>query len=715
MADVATLGLAVDSSQVKSATADLNRFNAASATASNAVQRLKYSSGQLGPTMQSVAAMAKRAGISTDEMAAKLNANHLAAQKLNAASQTAVKGMQSLSEQSRRSANDNQELGKQTDKARGSLETFASRFTRGLIAGIAITAVRDLTRTVLALNAALAATADTAQRVSIGGQQFQGLQTAAAYKGIGNADFNSSMLSFNQQVSLARNGLGTLQTLLSSNGKTVSDTATTFGVIADLVKRASGDTARQFSILQQAGLPATTEYIRLMEQGSSAIQKQADASSKLSDQQLADAKKINDKWNEYWTNFENWGKRAVVNVIDAMRGIQTNIPQQIPQSGNPTRITVYASPQEKDNTPPKPVFDPELAKQQIALEQQRLGLLSPLATAQDVVRAKQLEINAAALNNVNISKQQADALKLVTLAQFEMNRVNQQAQIGVFNLDAANKAAQDTLKAWVAQKLLDPANEQQMAAARTMLAKSTEQLADAAKVASAPLEGLQRLINEGSNLRGVLDQGVVSGLNSVENALVDITSGTVTAADGFKNLSQSVIRSIEQMIIKMTIITPMAKALQAALGAFGIGGGSINLGGPGGPVPFANALGNVFPANDNGISRFSSQVVSKPTMFAFANGVGLMGEAGAEAIMPLQRGPDGKLGVRAAGGGGMPVINIINQTSGQVEQGGVKQNADGSIDVVIRNAVTGVLVDDAAKNGPISKAFAARQAGFGAR
>jgi lambda family phage tail tape measure protein len=49
-------------------------------------------------------------------------------------------------------------------------------------------------------------------------------------------------------------------------------------------------------------------------------------------------------------------------------------------------------------------------------------------------------------------------------------------------------------------------------------------------------------------------------------------------------------------------------------------------------------------------------VVSGATAFPMADGrTGLMGEAGAEAIMPLSRGPGGKLGVRASGGGGAPV------------------------------------------------------------
>jgi phage-related minor tail protein len=48
-------------------------------------------------------------------------------------------------------------------------------------------------------------------------------------------------------------------------------------------------------------------------------------------------------------------------------------------------------------------------------------------------------------------------------------------------------------------------------------------------------------------------------------------------------------------------------------------------------------------------------VVSAPTYFAHAGGAGLMGEAGAEAILPLKRGPDGALGVAAGGGGGTTI------------------------------------------------------------
>lgn len=64
------------------------------------------------------------------------------------------------------------------------------------------------------------------------------------------------------------------------------------------------------------------------------------------------------------------------------------------------------------------------------------------------------------------------------------------------------------------------------------------------------------------------------------------------------------------------------------------------------------AQGRVMPFANGGI-------VSQPTYFPMRGATGLMGEAGPEAIMPLSRGADGKLGVRAAGGG-QPVNVVMN-------------------------------------------------------
>jgi phage-related minor tail protein len=56
-------------------------------------------------------------------------------------------------------------------------------------------------------------------------------------------------------------------------------------------------------------------------------------------------------------------------------------------------------------------------------------------------------------------------------------------------------------------------------------------------------------------------------------------------------------------------------------------------------------------------------VLSSPAFFPAGRGLGLAGEAGPEAILPLSRGPDGRLGVRAGSGGGRaPVVNVTIAT-----------------------------------------------------
>ncbi len=53
-------------------------------------------------------------------------------------------------------------------------------------------------------------------------------------------------------------------------------------------------------------------------------------------------------------------------------------------------------------------------------------------------------------------------------------------------------------------------------------------------------------------------------------------------------------------------------------------------------------------------------IVSAPTYFPMGDGVGLMGEAGSEAILPLKRGPDGRLGVAAGAGGAASQTIVFN-------------------------------------------------------
>ena len=103
------------------------------------------------------------------------------------------------------------------------------------------------------------------------------------------------------------------------------------------------------------------------------------------------------------------------------------------------------------------------------------------------------------------------------------------------------------------------------------------------------------------------------------------------------------------------------KPLQSALkkGFESLFKNMLNLGGSGAT---AFAKGGVLSRGM--VTPFASGgVVASPTYFPLGRGLGLMGERGAEAVMPLSRGPDGRLGVAASGASARPITVAVNVTT----------------------------------------------------
>lgn len=89
------------------------------------------------------------------------------------------------------------------------------------------------------------------------------------------------------------------------------------------------------------------------------------------------------------------------------------------------------------------------------------------------------------------------------------------------------------------------------------------------------------------------------------------------------------------------------------------------------------AKGGVF-ANSPSLSAYSGGVYDSPQLFKFARGAGVFGEAGPESIMPLRRGPDGRLGVTAYGGASpISISTMVNvDASGQSNSQTTASQAD---------------------------------------
>ncbi|RME13812.1 MAG: phage tail tape measure protein [Alphaproteobacteria bacterium] len=165
---------------------------------------------------------------------------------------------------------------------------------------------------------------------------------------------------------------------------------------------------------------------------------------------------------------------------------------------------------------------------------------------------------------------------------------------------------------------------------------------------SGELEKMGATIDAISTDVSALSGGFSRGLKSALDGLV-FDSSSLT--DAFKTLRQAMIDTVYNASV--TPVTDHAGGLLAEA----VGGLMNSL------LPFAAggafSQGRVMPFARGG-------VVTSPTAFAMRGGTGLMGDAGPEAIMPLRRGPDGRLGVQAAGGG-RPVNVTINVTTPDAE------------------------------------------------
>ncbi|MGV6310973.1 phage tail tape measure protein [Escherichia coli] len=178
------------------------------------------------------------------------------------------------------------------------------------------------------------------------------------------------------------------------------------------------------------------------------------------------------------------------------------------------------------------------------------------------------------------------------------------------------------------------------------------------------MRAFQNFTESADNAAGTAEQMFTAAFNRAGNALATFCT---TGKLNFKSFTASLLSDLAKIMSQMA----MMQAVKGIGSAFGWGSAAAASVTP-------NADGGVYQSAD--LSRYSGTVVNRPTFFAFAKGAGVMGEAGPEAILPLRRGADGKLGVVAdIGGSGMvmfaPQYNIeINNdgTNGQIGPAALK-------------------------------------------
>jgi tape measure domain-containing protein len=182
------------------------------------------------------------------------------------------------------------------------------------------------------------------------------------------------------------------------------------------------------------------------------------------------------------------------------------------------------------------------------------------------------------------------------------------------------------------------------------------------------------------DLAGNLGSSFASAFEGMADQLTEFVT---TGKANFRDFAASVLRDISRMIIRYAIFNAVKGIMNIFNPAAALGSSAANV------AQYAPlAKGGVFA--QNGIQAFArGGIVNKPTVFPFANGIGLMGEAGPEAIMPLRRGRDGNLGVMSSGGGTTNVVVNVDASGSKVEGDQSQAKALGN---VISAAVQSELV-----------------------
>ncbi|QCC12501.1 phage tail tape measure protein [Salmonella enterica] len=181
--------------------------------------------------------------------------------------------------------------------------------------------------------------------------------------------------------------------------------------------------------------------------------------------------------------------------------------------------------------------------------------------------------------------------------------------------------------------------------------------------------GLANWVDTSSDYYTQVADLVGNTLDGLVDNMADALSGN--KAD-WASWANSVLTELQKVLLRAIMVNSLKSAGESGwLGS--LGGMFSGASASGGNTPSGiysgltlNAKGGVYDSAD--LSKFSNGIVNSPTMFAFAKGAGLMGEAGPEAIMPLTRTADGSLGVRmvddtvsSVGGGGANIHQTIQQ------------------------------------------------------
>lgn len=343
-------------------------------------------------------------------------------------------------------------------------------------------------------------------------------------------------------------------------------------------------------------------------------------------------------------------------------------------------------------------------------ETRRLNIKSIIQETNNIGASNAIELSKMELDyqikNLSLTDQQiADKKYMIEQTVIQADQISKLAAIDIKYLNDKN-ALELKLKNTVAGEAGNTAraqiNEELAALANKKVVEITgiKDISEAKRQAAAQ----DATYSERQKAYGAVFEDTFKGM---ADALIEFTK---TGKLNFKGLVDSMIEGLIRYELQQQQIAMYAAAKPGIMNFFGslFGGArpgiatspiTTSITGDIGTIPSLSNLfaakGNIFDAGLKTFAQggmFTNSVVNQPTLFKFAQGTGLMGEAGPEAIMPLKRDSNGNLGVRS-GNSGTSVDVVVNNYGN--EKATTKETMDSrgnrKIEVTVGDMVAGEL------------------------
>lgn len=203
-------------------------------------------------------------------------------------------------------------------------------------------------------------------------------------------------------------------------------------------------------------------------------------------------------------------------------------------------------------------------------------------------------------------------------------------------------------------------------------------------------DGAKRALNkyaeEATDMAANVERVVSNAMQTLEDTLV---KAAMTGKFEFKDMVNSIAEDIARLLVRTQITGPLAQGLSGMIDNIfgGSGGGS-----GGGFFDGWFAKGAAFADGQKITAYARGGIVGRPTLFPMAKGMGLMGEAGPEAVLPLTRTSSGRLGVEAIGGasgGNLYTINV--DARGSTDPAATSESVRQAVDEALNARIPGIV------------------------